>query len=332
MKGGIAMMMAAIMRARATGLAPPGDVILSLVSDEESGGVDGARYLVENHAHLFEGVRFAIGEFGGFSTHIGGRKMYPIMIAEKQACWMVAKVRGQGGHGAMPVRGQAMAKLARLLETLDRHRLPVHVTPPARQMIEGIASALPPVQRFIMSQLLKPTLTNRVLDLLGPLGRPLDPLLHNTVSPTMLRASDKCNVIPSEVTLELDGRLLPGYTPEDLAAELNQLLGDEVEFSVFFHEPGPSETDMGLFDTLSDILRGMDPEGTPVPLLLFAVTDARLFARLGIQTYGFTPMKLPPDFAFWDAIHAADERIPIEALDFGADAIYRLLQRFGAAA
>jgi acetylornithine deacetylase/succinyl-diaminopimelate desuccinylase-like protein len=155
--------------------------------------------------------------------------------------------------------------------------------------------------------------------------------LHNTVSPTILHASEKCNVIPSEVTVELDGRLLPGYTFDDLKAELSELLGDEVEFSVVFYEPGPPETDMGLFDTLSEILSEMDPEGTPVPLLLSAVTDARLFARLGIQTYGFTPMQLSPGFDFWNVIHAADERIPIVALDFGADAIYRLLQRFGEA-
>ena len=334
MKSGIAMMMAALMRARATGLIPSGDVILSLVSDEEAAGKYGARYLVENHAHLFEGVRYAIGEFGGCTMYMSGLKVYPIMIAEKQACWLKATVQGQGGHGSMPVRGQAMAKLARLLQELDQHRLPVHVTPAARQMIEGMSSVLPPVQRTIMRQLLNPALTNRVLDLLGSQGKLLDPLLHNTVSPTILHASDKCNVIPSEVTVELDGRLLPGYTPDDLIAELTQLLGDladEVKFSVFLYEAGPPEADMGLFDTLSGILRELDPEGTPSPLLLSAVTDARLFARLGIQTYGFTPMRLPPGFDFWNFVHAADERIPIDALNFGADAIYRLLQRFGEA-
>jgi acetylornithine deacetylase/succinyl-diaminopimelate desuccinylase-like protein len=331
MKGGIAMMMAAIMRARAAGLTPPGDVILNLLSDEEADGNYGARYLVENHAYLFDGVRYAIGEFGGFTMHIGRRKIYPIMIAEKQSCWMKATVRGRGGHGSVPVRGQAMAKLARLLQKLDRHQLPVHVTPAARQMIQGISSALPPVQGIMMRQLLHPALTNRVLDLLGPQGRPLQPLLHNTVSPTILHASDKSNVIPSEVTVELDGRLLPGCTPDNLVAELRKLLGDEVKLSVVSYEAGPPEADMGLFDTLSSILREIDPGGTPSPQLLAAVTDARLFAHLGIQTYGFTPMKLPPSFDCWNLFHAADERIPIEALEFGADAIYRLLQRFGEA-
>jgi acetylornithine deacetylase/succinyl-diaminopimelate desuccinylase-like protein len=85
---------------------------------------------------------------------------------------------------------------------------------------------------------------------------------------------------------------------------------------------------MGLFDTLAGILREADPDGIPVPLLFPAITDARSFSRLGIQTYGFLPMKLPAGFNFSQTIHA-DERIPAGALSFGADAIYKALQRFG---
>ena len=85
---------------------------------------------------------------------------------------------------------------------------------------------------------------------------------------------------------------------------------------------------MSLFDTLSGILSEADPEGIPVPLLIPAFTDARFFSQLGIQTYGFLPMKLPAGFNFNQTIHAADERIPAEVLSFGAEAIYKALQRF----
>jgi acetylornithine deacetylase/succinyl-diaminopimelate desuccinylase-like protein len=331
MKGEVTMMMAALMRASAEGFVPPGDVILAVVSDEEAGGEYGASYLVDNHAELFEGVRYAIGEAGGFTFFVGDRKLYPIMIAEKQICWTKASVRGQGGHGSMPVSGQAMAKLARLLKTLDERRLPVHITPAARQMIEGIASVLPSVQGMILRQVLNPRLTDLILDRLGTMAQFLAPILHNTVSPTIVHASDKINVIPAVVSVELDGRLLPGYGPDDMMAELRQLLGDDVELEVIRFEPGPAKPDMGLYDTLVDILREADPEGTPGPLLMAGVTDARHFSRLGIQTYGFTPMKMPREFDFWKLAHAADERIPVEALDFGIEAIYKLLHRFGGA-
>jgi acetylornithine deacetylase/succinyl-diaminopimelate desuccinylase-like protein len=331
MKGEVAMMVAILMRAKAEGFVPPGDVILAAVSDEEAGGDFGAGYLVDDHAELFEGVRYAIGEAGGFTFFVGERKLYPIMIAEKQVCWTKATVRGQGGHGSMPVHGQAMARLARLLKTLDERRLPVHITPAARQMIEGIASVLPSAQSMVLRQVLNPRLTDLVLDRLGTMAEFLDPILHNTVSPTIVHASDKVNVIPAQVSVELDCRLLPGYGPDDLIAELRQFLGDDIELEVVRSEVGPPEPDMGLYDTLVDILREADPEGTSGPLLMAGATDARHFSRLGIQTYGFTPMKMPPGFDFWKLAHGADERIPVDALDFGIEAIYKLLQRFGEA-
>jgi len=329
MKGEVAMMLSALLRARLQGLSPPGDVVLAVVSDEEAGGRYGAGYLVDHHPELFQGIRYAVGEAGGFTFHVGGRRLYPIMVAEKQICWMRATLRGPAGHGSMPVRGGAMARLARMLQRLDQKRLPVHITPVAQQMIEEIAAALPSAQRFVLRQLLNPRWTDRLLDLIGSMGQVLTPLLHNTVSPTILHASDKINVIPGEVTVDLDGRLLPGFTPDDMLTELRLLVGDGVDLAVLQYDPGPPEADMGLFDTLAQILRESDPEGVPGTMLLPGVTDGRHFARLGIQTYGFTPMKMPPGLDYWKLAHAADERIPVEALEFGVEALYTLLQRFG---
>jgi acetylornithine deacetylase/succinyl-diaminopimelate desuccinylase-like protein len=329
MKGPVAIMLSTLVRARAESLAPAGDVLLVLMADEEVKGAYGAHYLVQHHAGIFDGVHYAIGEAGGFTAHLGDRRFYPIMVAEKQCCALRATVRGQGGHGAMPVRRQATARLGRLLRRLDRKRLPVHITPATRQMIEGIATALPARQRLVLRQLLNPWLTDRLLDLMGPVGAALDPLLHNTVSPTMLRGSSQLNVIPAEVSVNLDGRLLPGYGPDDMLAELRRLLGSEVELEVYDYEPGPPEPDMGLFDLLADILREADPGSHPVPLLMTGATDARHLARLGIQTYGFTPLKMPPGLDFWQRLHAADERVPVAALDFGVEALYRLLERYG---
>ena len=328
MKGGVAMMVAAFLRAQAEGARLPGDVILAIVSDEEHGGDYGARFLVEQHADLFKGVRYALGEFGGFSLVIGGRRFYPIMVAEKQMCWLQVTFRGPAGHGSMPIRGGAMAQLGLALRRLDKRRLPVHITPVARTMLEHLADALPRPTRLVIRQLLNPRLTDRALDIMGGQGRLFDPLLHNTVSPTIVHGGDKVNVIPSEVTLGLDGRLLPGFTPDDMLAELRPLLGKTAEVQVVRHDPGPADPNMGLFDTLADVLREADPAGIPTPLLLSGVTDGRFFSRLGIQTYGFLPMQLPAKFNFTQTIHAADERIPVEAVQFGADAIFKALQRF----
>jgi len=328
MKSGVAMLLAAFLKAKAEGASLPGDVIFCAVADEEAGGNFGARFLVEEHPSLFEGVKYAFGEFGGFNMDMGGKRIYPVMVAEKQACWMKAAFRGQGGHGSMPVHGQAMAKLARALRLLDGYNLPYHLTPGVRVMLESIAAALGGVTGLLFRQLTNPLLADSLVKALGPRVTLFAPLLHNTVSPTMLHASDKVNVIPSEIELGLDGRLLPGFQPEDMTRELRALLGDDFDLEIVMFDPGPAEPDMGLFDTLGAVLRELDPEGTAVPLVMSGVTDARFFSLLGIQTYGFTPLKLPDDFNFIRTIHAADERVPVEALDFGAQAIFKALQRF----
>jgi len=329
MKGGVAMMVSAFLRANAEGLRPPGDILLAIVSDEEAGGEFGAKFLVEDHAELFKDIKYAIGEFGGFTLTIGGKRFYPIMISEKQICWMKATMRGKGGHGSIPEKGGAAAKLAKFLKALDENDLPVHVTPPAKMMVEAMAAALGGLQGLILRQLTNPTLTDFVLKSLGSRGRTFYPLFRNTVSPTILHGSSKVNVIPSEISVELDGRLLPGQTPDDMIRELRAIIDEDVQLDVLRFEPGPAEPDMSLFDTLASVLKEIDPQGIPVPLLLSGVTDGRFFSQLGIQTYGYLPMTLPEDFNFSQIIHAADERVPAAAIEFGAQAIYKAMQRFG---
>jgi acetylornithine deacetylase/succinyl-diaminopimelate desuccinylase-like protein len=329
MKGGIAMMVTALLRAKSENMKPPGDVVLAIVSDEEAGGDCGVKFLVEKHPEEFQGIRYALGEFGGFTFSIGKRRFYPIQVAEKQLCWLRVTFSGPGGHGSIPVRGGAMAKLSRFLNKIDKRSLPVHVTPPAHLLFSSLASALGGVSGWTISQLLKPKRADHVLKLLGKRGRLFNPLLHNTVSPTILHGSNKINVIPSEVSVELDGRLLPGLKPDDLIKELRKFTGKDAKFEVIRHDHSPVKTDMGLFETLAGILKELDPDGVPIPMLMSAFTDGRFFTRLGIQTYGYIPMKLPKKFKFIETIHAADERIPIKAVEFGTNAIYLTLQRFG---
>ncbi len=328
MKGGVAMMLAAMLQAKSEGESLPGDVIFTALSDEESGGIAGAKYLVENHAALFKDVRYALGEVGGFTSYIDGKKFYCIQVLEKQVCWLKATLRGPGGHGSIPMHGGAVAKLGRLLEQLDQHRLPVHIHPVVHQMLETMADALsssPTSSR--LRQLLDPARADEVLDQLGSHTHFFDPILHNTVNVTILQGGHKINVIPSEIVIEMDGRLLPGYTPDDMFRELHDLVGNDIEFELIRYGEGRTEPNMGFYNTLADILHKADPAGIAIPTLMPAVTDGRFFSELGIQTYGFLPMDLYEGFDFLSAIHTADERIPVAALDFGTNAIYEAMRR-----
>ena len=331
MKGGVAMLVDAFLRAARGELKPRGDLILAVLSDEENGGDFGAKYLVEEHADLFDGVRHALGEFGGATVHLGGKRFYPIQVAEKQICWLRGRVRGPGGHGALGVRGSALAKLGKILQTLDRRGLPVHVTPVARAWIEGMADALPRRHALLLRSLLDPRLAEATLRVarLEQL-RLIERALRNTVSVTIVHAGSKINVIPAEVELELDGRTLPGFGPDDLIRELHDLVGPDLELELVRHDATPAEPDLAWLDGLGAILRELDPGAIPVPMLQVGVTDGRFLSRLGIQTYGFLPLELPVDFEFAKLIHAADERVPAAALRFGAEAVGRAVERYPA--
>src|SRR5215211_2801761 len=328
MKSGVAMLVQAFLRARELELKH--DVVLAVLADEERGGVVGARFLVEERPELFAGVTHALGEFGAFSLPIAGRRFYPIQVAEKQICTLRATLRGPGGHGSVPVRGRTPGLLGDLLRTLDRRQPPVRITPVARSFIEAVAAELPRPQRLLMRSLLKPAVAERVLPRLPASFAGLGAMLRNTVSATIVRAGEKENVIPATAELTLDGRLLPGADPDDLIREIHALTGNRLELEVLLHDPMPGDADLTHYETLAQVVRGFDPEGVPVPYLLVGVTDGRFFRRLGIQTYGFLPMRLPDDLVLTDLIHAADERIPADTLDRGADAILDVVRRIAA--
>jgi acetylornithine deacetylase/succinyl-diaminopimelate desuccinylase-like protein len=328
MKSGVAMMVSAFLAAHESGSATP--LVLVILSDEENGGDVGARFLADEHPEVFGGARHALGEFGGATQWIAGRRFYPIQVAEKQMCWLRARVRGAGGHGALGVKGGAMRKLGDVLRTLDRRQPPVHVTPVVREWISQMAAAVPRPQALLLRRLLDPRTSDLAVRTLGSRGRLLSRVLRNTVSPTIVHGGDKINVIPSEIELQLDGRLLPGFAPDDLIAELRQLVGTGVEFEVIRHDPGPPDADLTFYEPLAQILRELDPECVPVPMLQAGVTDARFLTRAGIQTYGYLPLALPEDFEPFPLIHNADERVPVDALTFGVEAISRAITRYGA--
>jgi acetylornithine deacetylase/succinyl-diaminopimelate desuccinylase-like protein len=199
-------------------------------------------------------------------------------------------------------------------------------------MVGALAEALPAPADTLLARLLDPAQTDAALDEMRAQGlgqaRGLDAQLHHTLNATVVRGGLKTNVIPSAIEVELDGRVLPGYTAGDFLAEVKTLLGDDLELEILRHDSGRPEVDMHLFSLLAELVKEADPEGVPIPALVGGFTDGRMFARLGIQNYGFLPQPLPAEFTGLGLVHGADERVPVEAIDFGTRILYRLLERY----
>ena len=329
MKGGVAICVRAFLDAVARSTATP--LILLILSDEENGGDFGAAFMADEHADALGGAKHALGEFGGATQWIAGKRFYPIQVSEKQMSWLRASIRGGGGHGALGVRGGSMRRLGDILRKLDRKQPPIHVIPIVRDWVETTAAHLPRPQALLLRRVLDPRTADYAVRAMGPRGRVFGRVTRNTVSTTVVHGGEKINVIPSEIELQLDGRILPGQTPDDLIRELHDLVGTrDVEFEVVRHDPGPPEPDMSQFRLLADVIEELDPEGIPVPILQAGVTDARHLSRAGIQTYGYLPVRLPEGFEPLPLVHGADERIPADALQFGVDAIARVVDRYPA--
>jgi acetylornithine deacetylase/succinyl-diaminopimelate desuccinylase-like protein len=328
MKGGVAMMACALLRCIDEGSPPAGDVVLACLSDEEAGGFFGAQFLVERHPELFDGVCHAIGEGGGVSQQLAGRTFYPIMVAEKRACRLRITLRGPGGHASRSHRGGTMARLGSLLTTLDRTRLPVRLTRVAELFIKGLADNVAGPQRARLLALLDPARADTALDGLGADAVSFDAILHNTINATIVRAGQKINVIPSSAVVETDGRVLPGVLADEFVAEVRAAIGAGPEIEVIHEGPVMPDPEVGAFyHLLEDVLRDMEPAAIAVPFLLSGATDQRHFARLGISGCGFLPLKLPAGVE-WQTVHSADERVPGASLDFGAEALFQVLQRY----
>ncbi len=310
-------MMLAVVRQRLRQNRPPArDIVLAFTADEEAGGTWGARWLVEHHKDLFEGVTEAVGEVGGFSLTLGRQRLYLLQVAEKGMAWLRLTAHGTAGHGSMIQRDNAVTELAEAIGRLGRHEWPVRLLPSVRAFLEGAAQAL--------EIEFSPNDPGLLLTRIGSISRIIGATLRNTANPSVLKAGYKVNVVPQTAVAEVDARFLPGYEDE-FYAELDQVLGPRITRD-FIHTDIALETtpDGALYEAMTSALIAEDPEATVIPYCLSAGTDAKSFSRLGMRCFGFTPLRLAPDLDFSGMFHGIDERVPVDGLRFGT----RVLDRF----
>jgi acetylornithine deacetylase/succinyl-diaminopimelate desuccinylase-like protein len=319
MKDFDAITLAVVRQRLAEGRRPPRDIVLAFLADEEAGGTWGARWLVDSHPDLFEGVTEAIGEVGGFSVTLGGKRLYLLQTAEKGMAWMHLTARGTAGHGSMLQPDNAVTELAEAIARIGRYEWPVRETEAAFAFAREACAAL--------GVDFDPRDPAAVLAKLGPIARMVGATMSNTANPTMLSAGYKVNVIPQTATGQVDGRFLPGHEDE-FFREIDALAGPGVTRDHMHHDVALETTfDGDLVDAMREALLAEDPEGRMVPYCLSGGTDAKSFSRLGIRCFGFTPLRLPPELDFAGMFHGVDERVPVDALKFGVRVLDNFLDR-----
>ncbi|MFC7619006.1 M20/M25/M40 family metallo-hydrolase [Microlunatus sp. GCM10028923] len=315
-------MVLSVIRARArAGVAPRRPIKLVLTADEEAGSHYGAHWLVDHHRDRLEGCTEAIGEVGGFSLSVrDDLRLYLIQTAEKGIAWLRLIADGTAGHGSMRNDDNAVTELAAAVARIGAYDWPHKITEAQRAFLDAVSEAL--------EVELDPDQAEETLAKLGSISRMIGATMSNTTNPTMLTAGYKHNVIPGRAEAAIDGRFVPGGREEFLAT-IKDLVGDKITIEMDTLQPSvETEFSGALVEAMQQSLSAEDPGARAVPYLMSGGTDAKAWDRMGIRCFGFAPLRLPADLDFVGMFHGVDERVPTDALEFGA----RVLDRFLATA
>jgi acetylornithine deacetylase/succinyl-diaminopimelate desuccinylase-like protein len=337
-------------QARAAGRDPatdpvPGlrrDILFTSTADEEAGGLAGASWIVDHRPDLLQAAA-AINEAGGVSADIGGVRLYPIQVSEKGYAVYRITVQGTWGHGSMPREDNAAVLAAEAIRRLAVPG-PIRLTGTMRTFFEGAATAIEArspgnagaaraLRAFAMGD-------ERAFEVaLGGNCSPIyariaQALVRDTISPDVVHAGVKYNVIPGEAVIEIDTRTLPGTAEAAMRQSVIERLGPEladrstVEL-VLLGEAVEAPMDSDLYRILAGSIATADPDGVPLPVMATFGTDAKHLVRLGVPAYGFSPLRQEdPDEVFVDRFHGVDERVSIEGLRWGLPVLYDAVRRF----
>ena len=334
MKNMVAVELMVFLLLKRQGIMLNRDVIYAATADEEAGkGNHGVGWLIDNHPDQVD-ARYVLTEGGGGDFYVNGKHFYTCQTGQKGIFRFRLEAKGQPGHGSRPHNDNAVVKLSKAIAALGAAKLPMHASETLRGFLEGIGATQNEETAQLLLSVLDTRQSEEALAQL-PFGddmvSTLRALLRNTVSPTILEAGSKINVIPAEATARIDGRLAPGQTDKSFEAEIRPYIGDEIEIVVDQYSPPlEADTNSPLYHTLVDVMGKYDPEAVVVPALMTGGTDAKHICPRWpeVQVYGFMPHRQAPGEEEMNLIHGHDERTSVANLVFATRILYDIVCQF----
>jgi len=301
-----------------TNFTPKGDLMFFGVADEEAGSGAGAAWFAEHDPDAIR-ADYVLTESGGL--HLGEPEAPQIVmnVGEKGIEWRRLRVKGTPGHGSRPFRADnALIRAAAIVQRLGEYRPAPRFHELWRQQVHGFG-----FDEETTQTLLYPAKIDDFLDELPfpTIAGHLYSCTHTTFSPNVahMPPEQKTNVIPDDVTIEVDIRTLPCETSEDVDRHLREALGDladSVEVETFSQYTSTmSQTDTPLWDSVQRAVNRPFPSARIAPHLIVGFTDSRIYRELGAVAYGaglFSPTL--DAMAYSERFHGNDERIDVESM------------------
>ncbi|NWF55245.1 MAG: M20/M25/M40 family metallo-hydrolase [Syntrophaceae bacterium] len=329
---GIVELMAFLLLKR-EGFQPNRDIVYLATADEEAGGKWGVGWLLENHPQFLR-AEYVINEGGGVGMIVGPKHIYTCQTAEKGICWLKLTFKGKPGHGSVPHGDNCVVKMAKAIERISAYRSPLRRNRTTERFIKGIAEEQAFPRSWFIRQLLNPLLSQKVEKRIPDPGfrGMAGAILRNTFVPTVVQGGQKTNVIPSECSCQVDCRILPGVTPEEIKEEVHHVLFGLRDYEIEVLQTAPaseSPAENPLYRAMEKALKSLDPKAKMIPTMLTGATDSRYFRNRGSVAYGFQPM-MPMDklSEYLSRVHGHNERISVKDLLFGTRVLYQVLKDF----
>ncbi len=325
MKGMVAMEAVALRELAESGKKLAGDLVLVAVADEETGGAQGAEWLLKNYGDRLQA--WGVINEGSVGIRKKNFNLIPIQVAEKGVCWLEVTATGQPGHGSMPHAENAVLKVARALQQIGDYPFPVQETSVMKEFTRTVSRSLSFPDSWFMRYLFTPGIGGLMRRLAASTiqqDKALHAMLTHTATPTQLAAGTKINVIPSHATGGIDARILPGMNPERFRDFLQGLVGDTVTLKITMQsEPNESSLQTDLYRTMTSVFQRHFPQAIVTPILSAGASDSRFFRARNIPAYGIIPLLLPEsDLA---GLHGIDERVPVDQLERGVTILKEII-------
>ena len=310
MKGQVAASAVALASLARDGWRGQGDVIFIAAADEEVGEQFGLAWLCEEHPEAIR-ADYSVNEGGGDRVELGGRVLYLCAIAEKMTSPFELRVHGRSGHASMPaIADNALVKAAAYIGRLAGFTQEPRLLPETEGFLVAVLGEVPAAADALGAAWAVDPLSAELLE----------PLLTATVTPTMVRASEKRNVIPALCTVEIDCRLLPGQTAAEAEQTIREVIGPGDYDLVNIEARGGTRSrgDGPLWDAVESFLAEEEPGAKAAPMCVAGFTDSHwLREAFGTTAYGFFPARAMDAELAARLIHSADERVPVSDLELG---------------
>lgn len=289
------------------GITPARDIVFVATCDEETGGVSGAAWMVQNHWDEMN-PEYVLDEGGVGSRDVfsEGKLTFGISVADKQVLWLKLRATGTSGHGSQPIADNANDLLIRAIEKAKEFPPSDKPNPIVQEMRQSVGTFAS--NKFVNA------------------------IQQNTISLTSMRSGlgdpPKANVIPSIAEATLDCRLLPGQNADEFISEIKARVNDPhvkvEEISPTPDDPKPSPSDTPLYAAVKSALLKQHPNATVMPIVVPYGTDGQKFRMRGVTAYGVIPMVV--DLKTLATMHSDSEHIPVDQFRQGLHVYFDILR------